>query len=661
MSANEALSLQARLGTVLTLTKTQASRCEKAGFFTLADLLCCAPLRYEDRTQITPLAELGAQQEREVLIRARVQSSKIIRGRSRPLFQALLSDGQALCGARFFNFSDHTTGNYRNGREGLFFGKVHFNGYEQLFEMNHPKVNWLDDLESAEFSPSITPIYPSRAHFKSLADLRRQALELLPPGPLREALRQLHQPDSLAAVATARQQLAEQELLAHVFALERARQQRQTLRAVPLVGDDSLLRDFRQQLPFAPTPAQEKVMAEIAADLAQPRPMMRLVQGDVGSGKTLVALYACLRAVAAGKQACILAPTELLARQHFQSCQRLLGTLPVAVVLLTSKKREALPAIADGSAQIIVGTHALFQDKVSYADLALVVIDEQHRFGVEQRLRLRNKSSEDSSAHQLLLTATPIPRTLAMSHYGALDLSVIDSLPAGRAPVKTSVFNAARRAEIIQRVGENCRQGRQAYWVCPLIGEGDGENVETTAAQLREALPDITIEVLHGQLPSDQRQAIMERFLAGEIALLVATTVIEVGVDVPNASLMVIENAERFGLAQLHQLRGRVGRGQQASHCVLLYQELTEVAQQRLQLMRSTNNGFLIAEADFELRGAGEMVGKRQTGGQNFYFVDFPRDKILLERARAQLDLDSAEQQMIYNQWALGADDYWQS
>ena len=333
----------------------------------------------------------------------------------------------------------------------------------------------------------------------------------------------------------------------------------------------------------------------------------------------------------------------------------------MAVVLLTSKKREALPAIADGSAQIIVGTHALFQDKVSYADLALVVIDEQHRFGVEQRLRLRNKSSEDSSAHQLLLTATPIPRTLAMSHYGALDLSVIDSLPAGRAPVKTSVFSTARRAEIIQRVGENCRQGRQAYWVCPLIGEGDGENVETTAAQLREALPDITIEVLHGQLPSDQRQAIMERFLAGEIALLVATTVIEVGVDVPNASLMVIENAERFGLAQLHQLRGRVGRGQQASHCVLLYQELTEVAQQRLQLMRSTNNGFLIAEADFELRGAGEMVGKRQTGGQNFYFVDFPRDKILLERARAQLDLDSAEQQMIYNQWALGADDYWQS
>lgn len=652
---------------VMELTKSQASHCERAGFITLADLLFAIPLRYEDRTKITPLAEL--QLDSEVLFQAKVHSTKIINGRNRQMFKASLTDGTDYCNVLFFNFSNHTTGNFRLGREGLFFGKVGFDSYEQSHVINHPKINWLDDPANNEFTPHINAVYGRRAAFRSFKEIIRRAIALLPAGAFRDAVEQLHFPTSLTEVAAAKELLAEEELLAHQFSLAKARENRKRELAPQLTINKTLIDSFHRQLPFQLTAAQKKVIGEINADLAQPYPMMRLVQGDVGSGKTMVALEACLSAVAAGKQACMLAPTELLAQQHFNSMQKLLGELPVQLALLTSKNRKALAAIGDGSAQIVVGTHALFQEKVQYQDLALVVIDEQHRFGVEQRQRLRQKSVAGLSPHQLILTATPIPRTLAMSSYGELDLSVIDVPPAGRTPVQTMVFSNSRREEIIQRVGENCRSGRQAYWVCPYIDEAvdlsEGppvENVLDLTELLRQRLPDVKIALLHGKTPSDDRQAIMEHFAANEISLLVATTVIEVGVDVPNASLMIVENAERFGLAQLHQLRGRVGRGEQQSYCLLLYQsELTELAQRRLAMMRQTTDGFAIAEADLELRGSGDMSGTRQAGSRSFYFVEFPRHRPLLQQVQARLDLNSAEQQMIYNNWCNPDDDYLQS
>lgn len=652
---------------VMELTKSQASHCERAGFITLADLLFARPLRYEDRTKITPLAEL--QLDREALFRARVHSTKIINGRNRQMFKATLTDGTDYCNVLFFNFSNHTTGNFRQGREGLFFGKVAFDGYEQSHVVNHPKINWIDDPANNEFTPHINVVYGRRASFRGFRDLIRRAIELLPASAFRTAVEQLHFPGSLAQVDAAKEQLAAEELLSHQFSLAKSRANRKGELAPQLTIDKTLIDSFRRQLPFQLTAAQKKVIAEINSDLAQAHPMMRLVQGDVGSGKTVVALEACLGAVAAGKQACLLAPTELLAQQHFNSLGQLLGQLPVSLALLTGKNRKALAAIGDGSAQIIVGTHALFQDKVQYKDLALVVIDEQHRFGVEQRQRLRQKSATGLSPHQLILTATPIPRTLAMSSYGELDLSVIDVPPAGRQPVQTMVLNNGRRAEIIRRVGENCRNGRQAYWVCPYIDEAvdfaEGtpvENVLDLAELLQRQLPDVKIALLHGKTPSEERQTIMERFAANEISLLVATTVIEVGVDVPNASLMIVENAERFGLAQLHQLRGRVGRGEQQSYCLLLYQdELTELAQRRLAMMRKTTDGFAIAEADLELRGSGDLSGTRQAGSGSFNFAEFPRHRSLLQRVREQLDLNSAEQRLIYNNWCDPNDDYLQS
>ena len=443
----------------------------------------------------------------------------------------------------------------------------------------------------------------------------------------------------LARDHPARRRLIIEELVAHQLSIQNARQRLREQRATALPAEPPLLQQFRAALPYTLTAAQQRVCAEIAADLAQTTPMLRLVQGDVGSGKTVVALSACLQAIAAGQQAVFMVPTELLAEQHAANIRHLLGNLPVRVETLTSKmpaadKRASLQAIADGSADLIIGTHAVFQEQVRYARLALVVIDEQHRFGVHQRLQLQDKTAPGASVHQLVLTATPIPRTLAMSHYGELDCSIIDALPAGRQPIQTSVVSNQKRDAVIARVGENCRAGRQAYWVCPLIEESDTlecENAEATAAQLQMMLPDIRVALLHGRMNNDQRQATMSAFVAGEAQLLVATTVIEVGVDVANATLMIIENAERFGLAQLHQLRGRVGRGSAQSYCLLMYQPpLGETAQRRLRIMRETTDGFRIAEEDLAIRGAGELLGTRQTGEASFRVARLPRDGDLL-------------------------------
>ena len=629
----------------------------RSGVETLRDLLTHLPLRYEDRSHITPIAVLrdGA----TVQVHGEVLHADLVQRRKRMLLVTLRDAAGDYCKLVYFNFYPSQQKAFAPGRRGLFYGKAVWT--VQGYQIHHPEVQWLADGETPHLSAQLYPVYPT---VKGLGQARwhemmRRALALVLPQlpehdpltaagywPLPAALTTLHQPDETTALDAllardhpARRRLIIEELVAHQLSIQNARQRLRAQRATPLPAEPALVQQFRAALPYTLTAAQSRVCAEIAADLAQTTPMLRLVQGDVGSGKTVVALAACLQAIAAGQQAVFMVPTELLAEQHAANIRRLLGDLPVRVETLTSKmpaadKRASLQAIADGSADLIIGTHAVFQEQVRYARLALVVIDEQHRFGVHQRLQLQDKTAPGASVHQLVLTATPIPRTLAMSHYGELDCSIIDALPAGRQPIQTSVVSNQKRDAVIARVGENCRAGRQAYWVCPLIEESDTlecENAEATAAQLQAMLPDIRVALLHGRMNNDQRQATMSAFVAGEAQLLVATTVIEVGVDVANATLMIIENAERFGLAQLHQLRGRVGRGSAQSYCLLMYQPpLGETAQRRLRIMRETTDGFRIAEEDLTIRGAGELLGTRQTGDATFRVARLPRDGDLL-------------------------------
>jgi ATP-dependent DNA helicase RecG len=452
-------------------------------------------------------------------------------------------------------------------------------------------------------------------------------------------------PDANVALLTdgrhpAQRRLAFEELLAHQLSLRLLRQAADRDHAWELPRSSDLADRCLASLPFRLTGAQRRVWVEIERDLAAAHPMMRLVQGDVGSGKTVVAALAALRAVEHGAQAAVMAPTELLAEQHARNFSGWLEPLGVRVALLTGrqtgKARAALEGdLASGNIRIAVGTHALFQEGVAFQRLALVIVDEQHRFGVHQRLQLREKGlSEGRYPHQLVMTATPIPRTLAMTAYADLDVSIIDELPPGRTPIKTVVLPDTRRSEIVERIDTACRSGRQAYWVCPLIDESElvrYEAAEKTAAQLAEALPGVRIGLVHGRMAGRQKDAVMTSFKQGKLDLLVATTVIEVGVDVPNASLMVIENAERMGLAQLHQLRGRVGRGSVESTCVLLYQApLSPVARERLAVLRETSDGFEVARRDLELRGPGELLGTRQTGLMQLRVADLVRDSDLL-------------------------------
>nr|MBP9696753.1 ATP-dependent DNA helicase RecG [Thermomonas sp.] len=479
----------------------------------------------------------------------------------------------------------------------------------------------------------------------------RDALQL--PG-LRDALVTLHRPPRDADVAAlqaglhpAQRRLALEELLAHQLSLRRQRIALQQLGARPLRGKGALVERLRASLPFALTGAQQRVYAQVRDDLAQPRPMLRLVQGDVGSGKTVVAAMAALLAVEAGRQAALMAPTELLAEQHLANLRGWLEPLGVRVCWLAGKvtgkaRAQALAQVASGAAQVVVGTHALMQEGVAFHDLALAIVDEQHRFGVHQRLALRDKGQRDAVPHQLVMTATPIPRTLAMSAYADLDVSAIDELPPGRTPVTTIALAAERRPELIERIRAACAEGRQAYWVCTLIDDSDevvAQAAQSTFEALTLALPELRIGLVHGRQKAADKQATMRAFKQGELGLLVATTVIEVGVDVPNASLMVIENAERLGLAQLHQLRGRVGRGSAASSCVLLYQSpLSAMARERLDTLRRSNDGFEIAEKDLQLRGPGELLGTRQTGLAAFRIADLARDADLLPRVHALAD-----------------------
>jgi ATP-dependent DNA helicase RecG len=642
-----------------------AERLRSLGVQTTQDLLFLLPLRYEDRTRVVPLGELRAGQraavEGEILL-----TEVVFRGRRQMLCK--IADGSGFLTLRFFYFTTQQQKGLARGARIRCFGEAR-RGPKGL-EIVHPEYRRIDPNAPAPPEEHLTPIYPLTEGVTQgrLRQLVGMALDQWGTGDvedwlptsvladsrlpsLRDALLYVHRPPTDAPVDLllsgrhpAQRRLSFEELLAHQLSLKLLRQRIQSDPGWPLESNGALKASLLTTLPFKLTQAQQRALVEIERDLKQGKPMLRLVQGDVGCGKTLVAALAATRAVETGRQVALMAPTELLADQHAQNFRRWFEPLGVAVALLagrqTLKARSAvLEGIREGHAPIVVGTHALFQESVEFSALALVIVDEQHRFGVHQRLSLREKGASDGhQPHQLIMTATPIPRTLAMTAYADLDVSVIDELPPGRTPVKTVVLAEARRDEVVQRIRTACLEGRQTYWVCPLIDESEEmpyQAAEETAAALAAALPDLRVGLVHGRMPPSAKEGTMRRFKEGNIQLLVATTVIEVGVDVPNATLMVIENAERMGLAQLHQLRGRVGRGQHASSCLLLYRSpLSSLARERLAVMRDTNDGFEVARRDLELRGPGELLGTRQTGLAQMRVADLLRDADLLPRVQ---------------------------
>lgn len=649
-----------------------AERLASIGVKTVQDVLFHLPLRYQDRTRIIPMGSVRPGDN--VVVDGVVDAADIRFGKRRSLL-VRLSDGTGSLTLRFFHFSKAQKSNLSSGAQLRCYGEVRAGpvGYEMV----HPEYRQLTSATDEFVEESLTPVYPSTegmhqmswrnltGHAVACLKSNRQSLpELLPQeilgqfklAELTAALLYLHQPPPdapqsqlLEGVHPAQQRLAFEELVAHQLSLLTTRSQQRSIKAPELRFKGGLADLLRKQLPFQLTAAQDRVVGEIDQDLSGTQPMMRLIQGDVGSGKTVVAALAALQAVEAGYQVAMMAPTELLAEQHLQNFQQWLAPISVETIWLTGrhkgKTREGiLQKIADGHSRLIVGTHALFQDDVIFKQLGLVIIDEQHRFGVHQRMALREKQKQDQVLpHQLIMTATPIPRTLAMTAYADLDLSVIDELPPGRTPVTTVVMPDSRREEVVERVRQACLNGRQAYWVCTLIEESEAlqaQAAEEAVTLLQEQLPEIGVGLVHGRMKSKDKALVMDQFKQGEMHLLVATTVIEVGVDVPNASLMIIENPERLGLAQLHQLRGRVGRGSAKSHCVLMYHPpLSNNAQSRLGVMRETSDGFVIAQKDLELRGPGEVLGTRQTGELQFRIADLLRDQGLLDQVKEAAEI----------------------
>lgn len=642
-----------------------AEKLAKLHIHTVQDALFHLPIRYQDRTRVVPIGQLRFGDE--AVIEGEVSGCEIKMGKRRSLICRVRDHSGSLC-LRFFHFNAAQKKQLEQSGRVRCFGEIRRGSTG--FEMYHPEYTVLKDDEPHEGSEQLTPIYPLTEGVTQtkIRQICEQALERLTPYNLREwlpdnmrqqfslpsladAIHFLHHPtrgtdlEQLKRGAhPAQYRLSFEELMAHQLSLIGKRQMAKHDRAIVVPEPGQLVDRLLAELPFSPTGAQQRVSQEILQDLGTGHPMLRLVQGDVGSGKTLVAAMAAAAVVQQGYQVAVMAPTEILAEQHYLNFKQWFEPLGIEVAWmigkLKGKQREAeLERIASGSASLVVGTHALFQETVSFKGLALAIIDEQHRFGVHQRMALREKGLQAGfQPHQLIMTATPIPRTLAMSAYADLDCSIIDELPPGRTPVNTIVVSDQRREEVIQRVRHACEEGKQAYWVCTLIEESEAlqcQAAEDTAILLQEHLAGLSIGLVHGRLKAQEKADIMARFKAGEIQLLVATTVIEVGVDVPNASLMVIENPERLGLAQLHQLRGRVGRGQAASHCVLLYHApLGQQGKARLSTMRETTDGFKIAEKDLELRGPGELLGARQTGLLEFKVADLQRDKALLSQVQ---------------------------
>ncbi|PWG64797.1 ATP-dependent DNA helicase RecG [Sediminicurvatus halobius] len=642
-------------------------RLGRLGITRVEDLPFHLPLRYEDRSRCVRLGELRPGES--VLAEGEITAAEVVAGRRRRLV-CRLADGSGSLELVFFHFFGAHRQRLTRGARVRVFGEVRPGPV--MLQMVHPE--W--EVVAADAPPpagGLTPCYPATEGVTQ-QQLRRAVTGALESAEavrdwLPSALVQRQQlPDLATALATvhappieadtrallegrhpAVRRLAFEELLAHRLSLLRLRRAHQAARPAPvLAGGEDRHAALLQRLGFALTDAQSRVRREIAADLASEQPTLRLVQGDVGSGKTVVAALAALTAVASGHQAAVMAPTELLAEQHFRNFRDWLEPLGVRVAwvsgrLSAARRRETLAALAEGEAQVVIGTHALFQEGVRFARLGLVVVDEQHRFGVHQRLALRDKGDDGrTQPHQLVMTATPIPRTLAMTAYADLDVSVIDELPPGRQPVTTVAIPDSRRAEVVERVRAACAEGRQAYWVCTLVESSElleAEAAEATAERLRESLPELRVGLVHGRVKASDKEAVMAAFEAGELDLLVATTVIEVGVNVPNASLMIIENPERLGLAQLHQLRGRVGRGDAQSSCVLLYHgPLTETARARLGVLRESNDGFRIARRDLELRGPGELLGTRQTGALEYRIADLHRDADLIDAVQAEAD-----------------------
>ncbi len=632
---------------------------ERLGLVRDIDLALHLPMRYEDETRIHaigPLRDGDVAQVEGVVSECRIET------RSRRQLLVTLDDDSGSLRLRFLNFYPSTQKQLAVGLRVRARGEVRGGFLGQ--EMVHPVVKAVQP--GAPLPQALTPVYPASAQLpqaylrKAVASgLQRAPLdELLPPGtvpaglpPLREALLALHHPPPGVALAAledhshpAWQRLKFDELLAQQLSQLQAQHARAALRA-PMLRDTALPQRLRAQLPFTLTAAQERVVAEIVADLGRPQPMHRLLQGDVGSGKTVVAALAAAVAIGAGWQCALMAPTEILAEQHFAKLVDWLRPLGLQVAWLSGSRKgkgraQQLAQVASGEAMLVVGTHAVIQHDVQFARLGLAVVDEQHRFGVAQRLALRAKlESQRLEPHLLMMSATPIPRTLAMTYFADLDVSTIDELPPGRTPVVTKVFADGKRDLVIAKIRDEVRQGRQVYWVCPLVEESehlDLQNATETHAQLAAALPGAAVGLLHGRMPAAEKAAVMAQFKQGQLQVLVATTVIEVGVDVPNASLMVIEHAERFGLAQLHQLRGRVGRGAVASVCVLLYTApLSDTGKARLRAMAETTDGFEIARRDLEIRGPGEFMGARQSGDALLRFADLAEDGALLQQARA--------------------------
>lgn len=637
-----------------------AEKLSRIGIQNVQDLLFHLPMRYEDRTRVTPISDVRP--ESFATIEGYVQHTEVQFGR-RPILSVTLSDGTSKVMLKFFNFNAGMKNSLATGVRVKAFGEIKRGRY--MAEIHHPEYQIIRNNQPLALAETLTPIYSTTEGLKqaSLRKMTEQALavlqnvqvaELLPEQynphqySLKEALALLHRPPPSVSAEVlekgehpAQKRLIFEELLAHNLAMQQLRLGVKQQYAEPLSYKTDLKQRFLESLPFQPTNAQKRVTEDIERDLAQPSPMMRLVQGDVGSGKTLVAALAALTAIDNGKQVALMAPTEILAEQHANNFANWLRPFGIEVGWLAGKvkgkaRNAQLEAIKNGDVQMIIGTHALFQESVEFHDLALIIIDEQHRFGVHQRLTLREKGAKaDHYPHQLIMTATPIPRTLAMTVYADLDTSIIDELPPGRTPIKTVVISEDRRPEIVQRVYQACKnEKRQAYWVCTLIDESEVLEAQAAAAiaeDLQRALPDLRIGLVHGRMKPQEKQEIMAEFKAANIDLLVATTVIEVGVDVPNASLMIIENSERLGLAQLHQLRGRVGRGATASHCVLMYKPpLGKISSKRLQVMRDSQDGFYIAEKDLEIRGTGEILGTKQTGSAEFKVANLMRDRKII-------------------------------
>ncbi|MCL6236537.1 ATP-dependent DNA helicase RecG [Acinetobacter sp. ANC 5579] len=664
-----------------------AALLEKLNIFTTDDLLFHLPRDYEDRSTIIPMNQLTV--GRSYLLEGTVKSIDFPPGKRKSM-AALLDDDCGKVTLRFYHIYKGITDRVKPGNRLRIFGEVRVGA--RGLEMYHPELQVITEHTPLP-QTQLTAIYPATEGLtqSKLREYVKQALqlysddlpELLPEKftngyALKQALDYIHHPPVDANMLQlsqgshpAQQRLIFEELVAHQVSLLSRRAYIQQIEAPSFSTSKNFTKQLLSTLPFEMTGAQKRVSKEIAVDLKKNKPMLRLVQGDVGAGKTLVAGVAACHALEEGWQVAMMAPTEILAEQHYLNFKKWFEPMGLTVSWLSGKQKgkaraAAEQSIQDGSANLVVGTHALFQDNVQFAKLGLVIIDEQHRFGVDQRLALRNKGLNGMTPHQLVMTATPIPRTLAMSAYGDLDTSVIDELPPGRTPIQTVTIPLDRREEVLQRIASNCAEGKQAYWVCTLVEQSetlDAQAAEATFNEIKERFPDLNIGLVHGKMKADEKQAVMQQFKNNELQLLIATTVIEVGVDVPNASIMVIENAERLGLSQLHQLRGRVGRGAKASFCALLYKNpLSQNGQERLRIMRETNDGFIIAEKDLEIRGPGELLGTKQTGDMGFRVAKLERDDHLLNQAHyvAQQVLNDypAQAQALLKRWLPEAPRY---